>query len=236
IKDKLFAFGAVEYRDQDGAVLVGTRDVPNRRIVRGFAGAPLKDWLLNGRIDYLVNDKNSLNFRYSFENVDARDSSKLDRSIGSASYLQDLKNRFHSFMANWNSNLTPRTTNSFSFSVNNFDNATDPTSNGVQYTFPSILDGSSFRVPQGTKQNRLQFSDNFTYITGNHTLKFGGEYQRIDSSLFLGVFRQGRIEFVEDFATFDHNGDGQINDQDLLFAVTLRSQFPDRDLNLPDVD
>jgi hypothetical protein len=60
--------------------------------------------------------------------------------------------------------------------------------------------------------------------------------QRINADLDLGVFRQGRIEFVQDFATFDHNNDGQTNDLDLLFAVTLRSQFPDRDLVLPNVD
>jgi outer membrane receptor protein involved in Fe transport len=52
----------------------------------------------------------------------------------------------------------------------------------------------------------------------------------------LGVFRQGRIEFVEDFADFDHNGDGQINDNDLLFAVTLRSGVPDRNLTLGGVN
>ena len=236
VKNKLFAFGAFEYRNQDGAVLVGIRDVPNRRITRGFASAPLNDLLFNSRLDYNANDKNSFNFRYSFEDVAASDSSKLDRAIGSASYLQNLKNRFHSFLTNWTSVLSPRMVNNFSFSVNNFKNATNPVSNGVQYTFPSILAGSSFRVPQGTKQNRLQFSDAFTAIAGNHTLKFGGEFQRVDSSLFLGVFRQGRVEFIEDFATFDHNGDGQINDNDLLFAVTLRSAFPNRDLKLDNVD
>jgi hypothetical protein len=236
IKDKLFAFGAAEFRNQDGAVLVGVRDVPNRRITRSFTSAPLNDLLLNSRIDYNANQRNSFNFRYSFEDVDARDASKLDRSLGSASYLQNLKNRFHSFMANWTNIISPRMVNNFTFSVNNFDNTTDPVATGIQYTFPSILDGSSFRVPQGTKQRRLQFSDSLTRVAGNHTLKFGGEFQRIDSSLFLGVFRQGRIEFVEDFATFDHNGDGQINDNDLLFAVTLRSAFPNRDLNLADVD
>jgi len=236
VKNKLFAFGALEYRNQDGATLVGIRDVPNRRITRGFAVAPLDDLLFTSRVDYLINDSNRLNFRYSFEDVEATDASKLDRAIGSASYLQNLNNRFHSLMANWSSVLSPRMVNNFSFSLNNFENATDPTETGIQYTFPSILDGSSFRVPQGTTQNRLQFADTFTAVLGNHTLKFGGEFQRVDSSLFLGVFRQGRIEFVQDFANFDRNNDGQINDLDLLFAVTLRSAFPDRDLNLSDID
>ena len=236
VKDKLFAFGSVEYRDQDGAVLVGIRDVPHRVITNGFATAPLRDLLLNGRVDYLPNSKDNLNVRYSFEDVDARDSSKLDRAIGSASYLQDLKNRFHSFMTNWTHIISPSAVNNFTFSINDFANTTDPTSTGVQYTFPSLLDGSSFRVPQATKQNRMQVSDNITQVIGNHTLKFGGEFQIVKSSVDLGVFRQGRIEFVEDFATFDHNGDGQINDNDLLFAVTLRSGVPDRNLTLGGVN
>ena len=236
IKDRLFGFGAAEYRDQDGAVLVGIRDVPNRRITNGFAAAPLRDFLLNTRLDYNVDGRNSLNFRYSFEDVDATDSSKLDRAIGAETYRQQLKNRFHSFMSTWAATLSPNILNSFSFSINNFENTTEPTSTGVQLTFPSILAGSSFRVPQATKQNRFQFADTVTMIAGSHSLKFGGEFQRIDSSVFLGVFRQGRIEFVQDFATFDHNNDGQINDNDLLFAVTLRSAFPDRDLDLADVD
>lgn len=236
VQDKLFAFGAFEYRNQDGASLVGIRDVANRRITRGFALAPLDDALFNSRVDYNANDENSFNFRYSFEDVKATDASKLDRALGSASYLQNLQNRFHSFQGAWTNVLSPRVVNNFSFSVNDFNNATDPTQQGIQFTFPSILDGSSFRVPQGTKQKRLQFADTFNLIAGNHSLKFGGEYQRVDSSLFLGVFRQGRIEFVQDFANADRNGDGQINDNDLLFAVTLRSQFPDRDVNLGDVD
>lgn len=236
IKDKLFGFGAIEYRDQNGGAIVGVRDVQNQVIRRGIAKAPLKDLLLNFRIDQNADDRNTLSYRYSFEDIDATGQSQLDRALGSASYRQALKNRFHSFLSEWSSVLSQSMVNNFSFSVNNFDNTTDPVSTGMQYTFPSILDGSSFRVPQGTKQNRLQFSDSLAYVAGNHTLKFGGEFQHVGSSLFLGVFQQGRIEFVQDFANVDRNNDGQINDSDLLFAVTLRSAFPDRPLNLPDVN
>lgn len=236
VKDKIFAFGAFEYRDQDGAVLVGRRDVPTRTIIREFALSPSRDALLNTRLDYQADERNRLNFRYSFEDIKDTGASRLDRSIGSASYRQQLKNRFHSFMAGWTSILNKSVVNEFNFSVNNFKNATDPVANGIQYTFPSILDGSSFRVPQATKQNRLQFTDALTAIIGNHTLKFGAEVQRITSDIGLGVFRQGRVEFVQDFANADRNNDGRIDDNDLLFAVTLRSQFPDRDLMLPNVD
>ncbi len=42
VKGKLFGFAAAEYRNQDGAVLVGARDVPARTIRRSFAAAPLE--------------------------------------------------------------------------------------------------------------------------------------------------------------------------------------------------
>ena len=58
----------------------------------------------------------------------------------------------------------------------------------------------------------------------------------MDADFDLGVFRDGRIELVEDFPAFDRNSDGRVNDDDLLFAVTLRSGRPDQDLVIPDAD
>jgi hypothetical protein len=105
-----------------------------------------------------------------------------------------------------------------------------------QLTFPSIQDGASFRVPQATTQRRYQFADDFTAIRGNHTMTFGGEFQRVLSGFDLGVFQQGRVELIEDFPDFDRNGDGRVDDNDLLFAVTLRSAFPARPLVIPDAN
>jgi hypothetical protein len=107
---------------------------------------------------------------------------------------------------------------------------------GPQLTFPSIQDGASFRVPQQTKQRRFQFSDTYTLIRGNHVFYLGGEVQRVQSDLDLKVFQQGRIELIEDFPDFDRNLDGRVDDNDLLFAVTLRSGFPERSLLLPDTN
>ncbi|HEX6624070.1 MAG TPA: TonB-dependent receptor, partial [Pyrinomonadaceae bacterium] len=56
------------------------------------------------------------------------------------------------------------------------------------------------------------------------------------SGFRLDVFQQGRVELIEDFAAFDRNGDGVTDDRDLLFAVTLRSAFPERPLLIPDAN
>ncbi|HKQ03952.1 MAG TPA: TonB-dependent receptor [Blastocatellia bacterium] len=235
-KDRLFWFAAFEYRNQDGAVLVGQRDAATRTIRRGFADAPLNDLLANGRGDWNITSQDWLALRYSIERVDHTTASSLIRPIGSASERQASKNNYQLFATRYTRLLSPTMANEVDFSVTNFINRTVPVTPGPQLTFPSLQEGASFRVPQQTRMNRLQFGDNFAWVKGTHTMKLGGQFQRIDADFNLGVFQSGRIEFVEDFPTFDHNGDGRIDDNDLLFAVTLRSGKPTSPLVIPDAD
>ena len=235
-RDRAWFFGSLEYRNQDGAVLVGTRDTARRTITRGFADAPLDDLLSTDRFDLRINDRNQLTLRYSLQREEDVAASTLVRSIGSASQRQSSHNRAHSLLASHTVTLTPRNLNEFRFGYSTFSNVTSPLSVGPQLTFPSIQDGESFRVPQATTQRRYQFADDFTAIRGNHTLAFGGEFQRVLSGFDLGVFQRGRVELIEDFPDFDRNGDGRVDDNDLLFAVTLRSAFPTRPLHIPDAN
>jgi hypothetical protein len=236
VRDKAWYFGAFEYRDQIGGVLVGNRDFNSRSITRSFEKAPLTDLLGTTKFDYQLNDNNQLGFRYAIQRADDTTSSKLDRPIGTASQLQNARNNFQTFGATWTRVISPRVVNRFSFNENNFINTTDPLGTGPQLTFPSLQGGSSFRVPQQTRQNRLQFSDGVDWSRGHHNLRFGAEVQRIDADFNLGVFQQGMVQVVEDFPDFDRNNDGVTNDNDLLFAVGLRSAFPTKPLVLPNSD
>jgi hypothetical protein len=232
--DKAWFFGSLEYRNQDGAVLVGTRDTTARTIRRGFAAAPLNDLLGSVRGDFVPADAHQFSFRYSIEREDDVAPSTLDRSLGSASQRQAGRNNYHSFLANWTHMPSSRSVNRFNFSVNNFFDRIVALTHAPQLTFPSLQDGASFRVPQQTSQRRVQFSDTLNTVKGNHTLSFGVDVQRVSADFNLGVFQQGRVELVQDFPDFDHNGDGRVDDNDLLFAVTLRSGVPDRPLVLND--
>jgi hypothetical protein len=231
-----FWFGAAEYRNQDGAVLVGTRDLAARTIRRTFAPAPLDDLLGSVRVDWRMSGSDTLVFRYAGERADDTSASTLDRAIGSALQRQSGRNRYQSVVGTWTRTWSPTLLNVTSASFSTFHNQIDPVAVGPQLTFPSLQDGSSFRVPQGTDQQRFQLSDTVTLVKGAHTLHAGGEWQKVDAMFDLGVFRQGRLEFVQDFAGFDHNGDGRVDDGDLLFAVTLRSGKPDQNLVIPDAD
>jgi Carboxypeptidase regulatory-like domain/TonB dependent receptor len=231
---RAFWFGALEYRNQDGALLVGARDTATRTIDREVALAPLDDTIALLRADWTVSENDAIRARYAYEAADDVAASTLDRAIGSATQRQSSRNRFHNAMATWTRVVSPSSVNVATFGFSNFDNQIVPVTPSPQFTYPSLQDGASFRVPQATRQRRFQISDSFSTLVGSHALKVGGEWQKVDSALDLGVFQQGRLEFVQDFPFFDHNGDGVINDGDLLFAVTLRSGVPTRPLLLPD--
>ena len=235
-KDRAFFFGSFENRNQDGVVLVGTRDLASRTIRRDFADSPLDDFMTTNRVDWNPTQLDQVNFRYSFQREKGTAASTLIRAIGSASQRQSGENKAHSFLTSYSKVFSPDVVNIFRFSFSDFINQTLPVSPGPQLTFPSIQDGASFRVPQQTKQRRFQFSDTVTLIRGNHRFAIGGEIQHVQSDLDLKVFQQGRIELIEDFPDFDRNLDGRVDDNDLLFAVTLRSGVPDRSLLLPDTD
>jgi hypothetical protein len=234
VAGRVWWFGAAEYRNQDAVVQVGRRDVAARTIRREFAPAPLDDVLATGRLDIRASSQDDIAIRYAFEDAKDTGASTLDRAIGSDSQRQASRNRYHLGLATWTRTVSPSVLSVARLSYSDYDNQIDPVTPGRQLTFPSIQDGASFRVPQGTAQKRLQLTEAVTLVRGAHVFKAGAEVSRTKGDFFLGVFREGRVELVQDFAEFDLNRDGRVNDDDLLFAVTLRSGKPDQDLLLED--
>jgi hypothetical protein len=235
-EDKAWWFSSFEYRNQNGALLVGDRDTANQTITSGLAPAPLTDLLATERGDWAISNSNQLTLRYTLERANDTGASPLTAAIGSASERQQSSNHYQAFLSTWTSEISARTINRFSFSVNNYINRIEPVTPGPELDFPSIQEGASFRVPQITNLNRLQFSDSLSFLKGSHSIHVGVDVQRLDAGFILGVFQQGDIEYAENFPDFDRNKDGVVNDNDLLIAVTLRSATPTRPLLLPNAD
>src|SRR6476620_1174481 len=114
------------------------------------------------RGDWKISDRDTLSLHYSIERLGAAGTSSFlsGQPLGSASERQDLTNHFHSMQASWTRTLTSSLLNRTSYSFNNFINATTPLSVSPELDFPSLADGSSYRVPQQTRQKRSQFTDN----------------------------------------------------------------------------
>jgi len=236
-RDRAWFFAAFEYRNQDGVVITGVRDLAARRVVTSFSSAPLNDLLFTGRGDWQVGKNDRMAFRYSDQREDDVDRGSLRRPIGTADNRQHSFNRYHAFVYNWTHTFSPTVINDFVFHENNFLNRIPSfVENENEIRFPSVQDGGNFRIPQQTPQNRVQFRDNLSWTTGAHALKFGGEFQRIDAGAVFDLFGSGTIETTEDFATRDRNGDGQVNDNDIVIADTIRSSAPIRPPTVEDLD
>ena len=136
VPGKAFWFAAAEYRNQDGAVLVGERDVAARAIRRSFAAAPLDDTLGSGRVDWRPNGADALSLRYAGERAEDTGASSLDRAIGSASYRQRSRNSYQSVVGTWTRVMSPTLVNAATASFSTFDNAIVPVARGPAVHLP----------------------------------------------------------------------------------------------------
>ena len=238
VRDRAWWFAAFEYRDEVGGVVTGTRNLATQKIDTGFSKVPITDPMGTLRGDWKISNRDTLSLHYNIERLTATGTSSFlsGQPLGSASERQNLTNNFQTFQAAWTRTLTPNLLSRTSYSFNNFINTTAPVTSSPELDFPGFADGSSYRVPQQTRQKRSQFDENIDWIRGRHNLHFGGEFQRIGADFNLGVFQTGAIEFIQPFADADRNQDGVINDADLLFAVAIRSAIPTTPLIIPDAD
>lgn len=236
-RDRAFWFTAFEYRKQDSVVLTGVRDFTSRRVLTSFSPAPLRDTLLTSRGDWQARTNDHMAFRYSLQRENDIDRGSLRRPIGTADNRQQSFNNYQSFVYNWVHTFSARVLNDFVFHENNFINKIPTFVEGRnELRFPSVQDGGNFRIPQRTRQNRLQFRDNLSWTTGAHGIKFGGEFQRVDTDAIFDLFGSGTLFLAEDFATRDRNGDGAINDLDIPIVLGIRSVAPSRPPTVPNVD
>jgi hypothetical protein len=239
-KDRAWWFVSSEYRDQGDAVQVGQRDFATDSVISTSAPAFLHDYLLDSRTDFKLTNKDNLAVRYSFNRSLGIDNGSLRRPAGSAANRQSSLNRFGSPVVDWTRIISPGVVNSLIFHGDWFLNSIpafspdNPVTNpaglavGNEIRFPSLQDGANFRIPQSTKFNRYQIRDTLSWVVGNHTLRFGGEWQHLNTFALFDLFGSGSIFTTEDFATSDLNGDGVVNDLDIPIAVALKSAAPSR--------
>ncbi len=251
-KDKAWWFVSSEYRNQGHAVSVGQRNFTTDTITGGSGPAFVHDYLLSGRTDFKLTDKDTLAVRYSFNRSLDIDNGSLRKPQGTAANRQSSLNRFNSPLVDWTRIISPRVVNSLIFHGDWFLNSipafspnnpiTNPTglAAGNEIRFPSVQDGANFRIPQSTKFNRYQIRDTLSWVRGSHTLRFGGEWQHLNTFALFDLFGSGSIFLTEDFAgdvcrkggvsvaLCDRNQDGVVDDRDIPIAIAIKSAAPSR--------
>ncbi|MEW6736898.1 MAG: TonB-dependent receptor [Acidobacteriota bacterium] len=224
--NRAWFFGAVEYRHQDAVALAGQRDVNRQQILTTYTETPLRNTLFTLRADWQITMADRMTFRYNFDNDRLIDLGFGfdDRPSISASHRIRSRNRFQSFVYNLAHTFSPKLINDFTFQISRFRNHVPVFTNGPELLFPSVSDGSSPFVPNIRNQDRYQFRDNVSLLAGNHSVKFGAEIQHIKALSNVSIASRGTIFFDEDFAPFDRNGDGVVNDFDLAFSLVFTNE------------
>src|SRR5712692_3771498 len=96
VKDRAWWFVSSEYRNQGFAVPVGVRNFATNSRTGGSASAFLHDYLLSGKGDFKLTDKDDLMVRYTFNRSLDIANGSLRRPLGTAANRQLSLNRFSS--------------------------------------------------------------------------------------------------------------------------------------------
>lgn len=209
-KDRAFFFVAYERND-------GKSSKPNSidpRLVNIFAtrfGSPNEQTVIErsndadvllGKVDIQLNKDNLLTLRHNYSRAEqingtfdvptwgasanGRETSKSNSFIGQlvTNFSSTLLNEFR---FQWAKEERPRF-----YDGPDLPDTTIGTFDGsISYRF-----GRPFFLPVPSDDLRLQFTDNFTVIAGNHTVKFGVDFNRTRvSQTFIG-FARGRYIFA----------------------------------------
>ncbi|MFL6468252.1 MAG: carboxypeptidase regulatory-like domain-containing protein, partial [Pyrinomonadaceae bacterium] len=152
-------------------------------------------------IDHLPNERNQFRYRYSRARYAAEQAGN-----GGLAFNNFLAFNSDIFSVNWVGSISPTVVNDLRLSY--FRTITDyPLVNPGVADFPNltILDvnlviGPNGNLPQSGYDNNYQLYDSITWVTGAHTLKFGGDVRRyLGGSDFLprarGDYEWSTFEF-----------------------------------------
>ncbi|HEY0703952.1 MAG TPA: carboxypeptidase regulatory-like domain-containing protein [Candidatus Acidoferrales bacterium] len=248
--NKLWWFASAEYRNQNAAIETGTRDFATQEILNTSAPAPLREALVSTRLDYQFDANNTFMARYSFDR--STDTAAAEAAsvtpLQTAAERQNSLNRFNSIVGNWVRTISPTKVNSVIFHFDTFLNSIPAFPNSLPTTdpdlgltneliFPGLADGVNFNVPQSTHLNRYQIGDNFSWALGQHTLHFGGDYQRPTATGEINVFGSGTVFLTSNFYLpgKDLNGDGVLNDLDIPIGGAAQSAAPIQPVPIPQI-
>lgn len=208
-KDKAFFFVAYERND-------GLSTKPNQidpRLVTIFSTrfnsveqgtierTNVADVIL-GKVDVQVNENNLLTLRHNFSRAEQVNGT-FDVPTWGISANGRETSKSNSFIGQLVTNFSSNLLNEFRFQYATEERPRFYDGPDLPDTTIGTFDGSlsyrfgrPFFLPVPSNDKRLQFTDNFTVITGNHSIKFGADINRVKvSQTFIG-FARGRYIFA----------------------------------------
>ena len=156
--------------------------------------------ILFGKLDHQFNTSNSGSFRINYTDYERISSFKDEES----EKLEDTL----SFVGSVVSLVNDNAINEFriQYATDNLDRLSlrvgEPIEAQIRFRFGSRDSVGKFDfLPIFVEEKKTQIQDNFSYLFGNHDLKFGIDYQKDDLSQLFAGSRDGRYDFgsIDDF-------------------------------------
>jgi Carboxypeptidase regulatory-like domain/TonB dependent receptor len=155
---------------------------------------PVDELLWSGRVDVKLTDKQMLTARYNLQRDFSTNALFQTGSNTDPSGLVEAVAHDNGLNIGLVSTLTPHILNEARFYWHRFL-ATMPTnSTEPGQALPNAYVGANFCCPMGTYQNRFQYIDNFSWMHGHHSLKFGFNISHFPYDYLYQQFHYGRYE------------------------------------------
>ncbi len=157
---------------------------------------------LLGKVDWNINDTNRFNVRYSFSNnkaingVSTGETALDPTTTNSLSTNGTEKNRNHGVVSQLISTLSSNIINEARFQYAYEERPRIPNEVIANINTAVGIYGTRNFLPTTQFDKRIQFADSLTVISGNHSLKFGGEFSNIFADQKFGFNQTGVYTFV----------------------------------------
>jgi hypothetical protein len=156
---------------------------------------------LLGKIDWNVNTNNRFNVRYNFSdnkalNAVSTGETALDpTTTNSLSTNGTEMNRNHGIVSQFISNFSSNIVNELKFQFAHEKRPRIANNEVANLTTSIGVYGTRNFLPTTQFDRRIQFADALTVISGNHTMKFGGEFSNLYAEQTFGFNQFGVYSF-----------------------------------------
>lgn len=211
VKDRLFYFGALERFRERQSILVRPSVLPQLQAIPGAQPvntipSPYDDWLATAKVDHKLTNDHNIFYRYSFQKNSSPNDQVAVPATTDLSGGNTSDNKLHSFVFNLTSTFTGSKLNQFGFHFQDFKNSILGVTTQPNIVFPSVQIGQNANVPQATSERKFQLRDDFSWVTGNHTLKSGVNFINTELGGFFFFGAQGhQVTFFDEPLTIRNN-------------------------------
>ncbi|HEV2761601.1 MAG TPA: carboxypeptidase regulatory-like domain-containing protein [Pyrinomonadaceae bacterium] len=163
---------------------------------------PVRNSAVLGKVDWLLTPNNQLTLSHNFDYSRNENQTFDVATYGNSANGTEGPSKIHAFNANLFSTVSPTKVNEFHFTYGREERPRTAveskvpadTAMGFATTFRF---GTPFFLQPAVDETfwRAQFKDNFSIVSGNHTVKFGGEWMHSRNSQVFRGFFTGRYIF-----------------------------------------